>query len=364
MSAKKITIAVDAMGGDYAPQVIVEGAVAACAEYGLEIILVGKKDVIKKELTKYDVGRLPLSIHNAGEVIAMGDNPVDVVRKKKNASISVAMKMLASKKADALVSAGNSGAVVAAALFILKRLKGISRPAIATIMPSLKGRVILTDAGATNSCKPFNLVQFAIMSCVYCKYFLKRPKPRVGILSNGEEESKGTEITRNTHALLKQSSLNYIGYVEGRDVFRGKVDVVVCDGFTGNIMLKVSEGAAECLGMALKEEIEKRLFSKVGYLLARKSFSNFKQRFDYSEYGGAPLLGVDGAVIISHGRSSAHAIKNAIKSAKEFVANKVIYHLLNDLEINQDLHAIGKKPSLLDKVLKHDTLFKKFEREH
>jgi glycerol-3-phosphate acyltransferase PlsX len=363
MNNKKVKIAVDAMGGDNAPQAIVEGAVYACAAYDIEIILVGREDTIKKELQKHNTSNLSLTILNAPEIVGMGDNPLDVVRKKKNSSIPVAIEALRDQKADAFFSAGNSGAVVASALFGLKRLKNVDRPAIASIMPSLKGHVILTDAGANNSCNVSHLVQFAIMSSVFCKYFLKKPTPRVGILSNGEEESKGTDITRKTHLLLKESNLNYIGYVEGRDVFKGSVDVVVCDGFTGNVLLKVSEGAAECLGKALKEEIEKSFLSRIGYLLARRSFSNFKQRFDYAEYGGAPLLGVNGTVIVGHGRSSSMAIKNAIRSAKEFVQTKVTYHLLNDLEVSEDLLTIGKKPSLLDKVLKHEIIFKKPDRE-
>ncbi|MCX5895301.1 MAG: phosphate acyltransferase PlsX [Proteobacteria bacterium] len=360
MIHKRTKIAVDAMGGDFAPRAVVDGAVNACREYDVEVILTGRENIIRRELKRHSISSLPLTLCKASEVIGMGDNPLDVVRKKKDSSIRVGMELLNDKKADAFVSAGNSGAVVTAALFVLKRIKGIDRPAIATILPTLKGNVILIDAGANNSCKPYHLAQFAIMSSVFSKYMLNCAKPRIGVLSNGEEESKGTDITRDAHALLRKSSLNYIGYIEGKDVFKGTVDIVVCDGFTGNILLKVAEGTAECLSKALKEEIGSSLLSKLGYLLAKKSFSNFKKRFDYSEYGGALLLGITGPVVISHGRSSPYAIKNAIRVAKQFAENKIIHHLTSDLEVSQDLLTFAKKPSLFDRLFKSD---KKQEQE-
>lgn len=348
---KRAKIVVDAMGGDFAPQAIVDGAVCACREYRVEIILVGKKDIIKNELKKLNASYLPITIKHASEVIKMADNPLDVVRKKKDSSILVGMEIIKEKKADAFVSAGNSGAVLSAGLFVLKTIKGIDRPAIATIMPSLTGNIIVADVGANNTCKPFNLTQFAIMSSVYSKYFLKCQNPRVAVLSNGEEETKGTEVIKHTNSLLKQSSLNYIGYVEGKDIFKGNVDVVICDGFTGNVLLKVAEGTAEFFHKALREEINSTLFSKIGYLFSKRSFSNLKKRIDYSEYGGAPLLGVNAPVIIGHGRSTSHAIKNAVRAAMEFAETNVIYHILNDLEVNKDLHTIAKKPSFIDRVL-------------
>ncbi len=355
---KKIKIAVDAMGGDFAPTAVVEGAVHACREYGVEIVLVGKKDLINKALKQLNASYLPISVHHASEVVKMADNPLDVIRKKKDSSIRVGVQIVKDNMAAAFVSAGNSGAVVSAGLFGLKRIKGIDRPAIATVMPTLTGRVIVADAGANNSCKPFNLVQFAIMSSVYSKYFLKCQNPKVGVLSNGEEDTKGTEVVKQTHRLLKQGSLNYIGFVEGKEVFNGNVDVVVCDGFTGNILLKVAEGIAESIGSALKEELKRTLMSKIGVLFSRNAFGRLKKRYDYSEQGGAPLLGVNAPVIIAHGRSSSYAIKNAVRAARDFANASVIDHIQNDLEVNNDLQTIGRKPSFINRVLQDISLKK------
>lgn len=363
MNYKKIKIAVDAMGGDFAPRAIIAGAVEACRHLNVEVILVGREYAIKAELKRHKTSSLPLTIHKASEVISMSDNPLDVVRKKKDSSIRVGIDLVHSNKADAFVSAGNSGAVVSAALFVLSRIKGIDRPAIATVMPAVKGHVTLIDAGANNSCKPYHLAQFAIMGSVYSKYYLNCPSPRVGILSNGEEDSKGTDITREAHHLLCKSKLNYIGYVEGKDVFKGAVDIVVCDGFTGNILLKVAEGVAECLGKALKEEINNSVLAKIGYLFSHRSFMRFKKRFDYTEYGGALLVGVKAPVIISHGRSNSDAIKNAIKMAQQCVETKVVQHLATDLEVSQELLTFGKKPSLFDKLFRSEASFKSPEPE-
>jgi phosphate acyltransferase len=348
---KQIKIVVDAMGGDNAPQAVVEGAVAACREYRIEIILTGNKDVLKNYLKKFNGSYLPISIKHAADVVTMEDNPLDVVRKKSDSSIRVGLELVEAKKADAFVSAGNSGAVASGALFIIKRIKGIDRPAIAAVMPAFNSQVTVVDAGANNMCKPFNLVQFAIMSSVYSKYFLHCQNPRVGLLSNGEETTKGTDTIRNAHELLRESRLNYIGFIEGKDVFKGSVDVVVCDGFVGNILLKVAEGVAECFGGALKQELAQSFLTKIGYFISRNAFTRLKKRFDYSEYGGAPLLGVTAPVIIAHGRSNAYAIKNAIRAAKEYAEADVVYHISNDLEANKDLHSIGKKPSFFNRLL-------------
>jgi len=363
MTNKRIRIAVDAMGGDFAPRAIVAGTVEACREFNIEAILVGRDSAIKTELKKHNTSSLPLTIHKASEVVSMSDNPLDVVRKKKDSSIRAGIDLVHHNKADAFVSAGNSGAVVSAALFVLSRIKGIDRPAIAAVMPALKGHVILIDAGANNSCKPHQLAQFAIMGSVYSKYSLNCSSPRVAVLSNGEEESKGTDVTRDAHALLRKSKLNYVGYVEGKDVFKGVVDIVVCDGFTGNVLLKVAEGVAESLGKALKEELSSSLLSKIGYMFSRKSFSNFKKRFDYAEYGGALLVGVRAPVIISHGRSTADALRNAIKMAQQCVEGKVVHHLSTDIEVSQDLLSFAKKPSLFDKLFRSETAVKEPESE-
>lgn len=349
---KRIKIVVDAMGGDFAPGAVVAGCVCAYREQGIDIVLVGKKETIQNELRLLNASYLPIAIKHASEVVSMTDNPFDVIKKKKDSSIKVAMEILKDKKADALVSAGNSGALLSTGMLILKRIRGIDRPAIAAIMPSLTGHVIVADVGANNSCQPFNLVQFAIMCSVYSKYLLQCNNPRIGILSNGEEETKGTELVKHAHALLRQSRLNYIGYVEGKDIFKGVVDIVVCDGFTGNVLLKTAEGCAEVFGKVLKEEFSRTLFAKIGYLFTKPSFATLKKRLDYSEYGGAPLIGINEPVIIAHGRSTSNAIKNAVRTAKEFAESNFMYHIQHDLEVNNDLNTIGKKPSLIDRMFR------------
>jgi len=347
---KAYKVAVDAMGGDHAPHASVEGAVLAAREFGIPVILVGDEDRIRQELLRHEVENLPLEIRHTSEIVAMDETPTTAIKKKRDSSLRVAFELVRDRKAHAVVSAGNSGAAMAAALFVLRRLKGVERPAINTIIPSLNGAVSLIDAGANPTCKPYYLVQFAIMGSVYMQEVMRIGNPRVGLLSNGEEESKGIDLTRDANELLKKSSLNYIGYVEGGDIYRGEVDVVVCDGFIGNIILKTSEGVFEVLSQVLKEEISKSYLSKLGYLLSKKSFSNFKKKFDYSEHGGAPLLGVDGTVIIGHGRSSSHAVKNAVRIASELVERDVTRHFLEHMEKNEDLFRVGKKPSIFQKI--------------
>ncbi len=335
-----IKISVDAMGGDYAPQTTVEGAFLEAKEFNIPSILVGNEPQILEELSKYSCADLPIEIKHASEVFGMDEPPLDIIRKKKDCSLRIAFDLVKSGESQAVVSAGNSGAALTASLFVLDRLKGIDRPAIANIIPTLKKSVILIDAGANTICKPFNLVQFALMASVYVKCLLGTTGPRIGVLSNGEEDSKGTKLTREANKLLKETTLNYIGYVEGKEVFTGDVDIVVCDGFVGNIFLKVSEGMAETVISALKNEIQKSISSQVGFMLAKKSFNDFKKWFDYSQYGGSPLLGVNGGVIISHGRSSAKAIKNAIKAAYNFADKKVVQHLEEDLKKSPDLQTL------------------------
>ena len=349
--AKRNRIIVDALGGDNAPGATVEGAVAACRDFGADVRLVGHKDIIARELARHDIQGLAISVQHASEVVGMSDSPMDVVRKKKDSSISVGMQMLAEQQGEAFVSAGNSGAVVAAALFIVKRMPGIDRPAIGTLLPSLTGQALVVDAGANNVCKAHNIAQFALMGSVYYRSILKCKNPRVGILSNGEEESKGTDVLKQVHAQLKKSSLNYIGFVEGKDVFRGNVDVVACDGFTGNIVLKIAEGVAECMGAAIKQELKRGLASKIGYLFARSAFLRLKKRFDYAEYGGAPLLGVNAPVLIAHGRSNAYAVRNMIRAALEFSRQQVIEHILTDSDIHRDFETVARKPSLIDRII-------------
>ena len=320
---ERIVVAVDAMGGDNAPSVEVEGAVAAARRWGIPIVLVGDQSRVENELAKHSTQGLDIAIRHASEVVGMHDSASDAVRKKKDSSIRVAFNLVRTGEADAVVSAGNSGATMAAGMFVLKRIKGIDRPAIATIVPNPKDQTLVLDVGGNVDCKPQHLAQFAVMGEVYAHHILGKVHPRVGLLSNGEEETKGNDLTRDAHLLLKGAPFNYVGYVEGRDIYNGSVDVVVCDGFVGNVVLKVSEGLAEAIGTLLKREIGNRFFSKVGYLLARPAFSAFKKKVDYAEYGGAPLLGIDGTGMICHGGSNPRAIMNAIHMARESVARRV-----------------------------------------
>jgi glycerol-3-phosphate acyltransferase PlsX len=262
----------------------------------------------------------------------MHDSASDAIRKKRDSSIRVAFELVKAGQADAVVSAGNSGATMAAGMFVLKRIKGIERPAIAQIFPTLSGKTLVLDVGGNVDCKPIHLVQFAVMGEVYARSIMDVASPKIGLLSNGEEDSKGNELTRETNAMLKRVAFDYFGYVEGRDIFNGLVDVVVCDGFVGNVVLKLSEGLAEAVGSMLKEEIKRSMISKIGYLLARKAFHNFKKKVDYAEYGGAPLLGIDGVGMICHGGSNTKAIKNAIRFAHEFALRGVNQRMAEKLQ--------------------------------
>lgn len=330
-----VVIAVDAMGGDDAPRVEIEAAVLAARRWNIHIVLVGDQDRISEELKKHDCAGLALTIRHASQVVGMQDSASDAVRKKKDSSIRVAFNLVKEGQASAVVSAGNSGATMAAGMFVLKRVRGIDRPAIATIMPNLRDQTLVLDVGGNVDCKPLHLAQFAAMGDVYARHILGKSDPKVGLLSNGEEEKKGTELTRETHGLLKNSRFNYVGYVEGRDIFNGSVDVVVCDGFVGNVVLKVSEGVADALTTLLKREFENRFWAKLGFLLARPAFRAFKKKIDYAEYGGAPLLGIEGVGMICHGGSSPQAIMNAIRMARDYAA----------MDINRKLTAYLEKIS-------------------
>jgi glycerol-3-phosphate acyltransferase PlsX len=332
-------IAVDAMGGDYAPAVVVEGALSAAEELNIPIILVGDKARIEAELAKHKTTNSNISIVHASEVVAMDESPTQAIRKKKDSSLRVCFDLVKSGAAEAVVSAGNSGAAMAAGIFLFKKIKGVDRPAIAVSVPTMKDQAVILDVGGNVDCKPAHLFQFAIMGEVYARCVLKKERPRVGLLSNGEEEAKGNELTRETHALLKRSSINYVGYVEGRDIYRGEVDVVVTDGFVGNVVLKLSEGLVEAVATMLKNEIMASVPAKIGYMLSRGAFRKLKKKIDYAEYGGAPLLGVEGNCIISHGRSNARAMRNAILRAHEYAASRVNVHLSEEIEKNKDLAA-------------------------
>ncbi len=326
------------MGGDNAPHAVVAGAVQAAREFGVGIILVGIEQTIETELKKHlQVKTLPIEIRNATEVVDMLDSPATVFRRKKDSSIRVANELVKRGEAVAVISAGHTGAAMATSLFVIGKLEGVERPAIATFMPNVKGTSIVLDVGANVDCKPMHLVQFAVMGEVYAKYLLKIPSPRVGLLSIGEEATKGNELTKEAFKLLTETSVNFIGNVEGRDVMSGKADVVVCDGFIGNVVLKVSESVAEAIGLMIRENIGDNLVRKLGYFMMRPAFRALKRRVDYAEYGGAPLIGIDGISIISHGRSSDRAIKNAIRVAAELAKSEVNKHIHEDIEKNMEL---------------------------
>ena len=315
------------MGGDRGPEMAVHGAIAAVREReDLQVILIGPSDHLEQQLAQCGCGvreRDRLSVHHATEVITMDDSPVDAVRKKKEATIMVGFDLVKKGQADAVVSAGNSGATMAAAVRKLGRLPGISRPGIASFFPTLKNPVMLMDIGANVDCRPQHLYQFAVMASSCSRLLLDIERPRIGLLSIGEETGKGNALVKETYELLKQSPLNFIGNVEGRDVYRGDVDVIVCDGFVGNISLKISEGLAEAAMQMLKKEIMKTWRAKLGYLLIRGAFAAFKKRVDYAEYGGAPLLGINGTGIVCHGASDGVALCNAVKLAADMVHNQV-----------------------------------------
>ncbi len=325
-------VAVDVMGGDFAPVSEVAGAVAACQRWGCEVILVGDETLIAAELKKHSIEDLKISIRHASQVVGMEDSPSDAVRKKKDSSIRVAFDLVKAGEAHGVVSTGNSGATMAAGMFVLKRVKGIDRPAIGTLMPNVEGMTLVLDMGANVDCKPLNLQQFAIMGSLYMQHVVGIKAPRVGLLSNGEEAKKGTELTREAHRLLLETDLNYVGNVEGGDVFNGKVDVVVCDGFVGNVLLKVSEGLAVAMTSMLRSAIEDSFISKIGALLSRSAFRAFKKKVDPCEYGGAPLLGLAGTGVVCHGKATPLAIAIAIRQAHEFAGIRIEEKLAHSIE--------------------------------
>ncbi|HEX9761141.1 MAG TPA: phosphate acyltransferase PlsX [Candidatus Acidoferrales bacterium] len=334
------TIALDAMGGDSAPRAEVEGAIAAARELGVRVLLVGQEDVVRAELGKHSHRGLPLEVVHASDIIAMTDSPMQAFRKKRDSSVHVCARLVRDAAADGMVSAGNTGAVMATARFTLGLLSSVDRPALAAPFPTSKGTVsVMLDVGATVDSKAVHLEQFAVMGEIYYRAIFGTRRPRVAILSIGEEEMKGNELTREAHIRIKQMHLNFTGNVEGREVFAGNVDVIVCDGFIGNVALKISEGLVEHVGILLKEALNSTLRAQVGYVLSKRAYQDFKKKMDYSEYGGAPLLGVRGITVIGHGRSNANAIKNAIRVAAELSKSK-----LNE-KIEQELSAVVTEQS-------------------
>jgi len=320
-----VTIAVDAMGGDHAPKAEVDGAIRAVRTLPVKVILVGKQDVVRKELAQHEgVRDLPIEIHHASEQVTMEDSAAKAVRTKRDSSIRVAARLVRDGIAHGVVSAGNTGAAMATVKMVLGMLPGVDRPALASAFPTLKGTpVVVVDVGANVDCSARMLAQFAVMGDIYSRVIFHTHRPRVGLLSIGEEEHKGNELTRSVTPLLKALPIHFIGNVEGRDIYTGETDVIVCDGFIGNVALKVSEGLVDMIYQMLRQSLEATITRKIGYVLSRTAFHDFKKRVDYSEYGGAPLLGVKGVSIVTHGRSNANAIKNAIRVAAEFAEGKI-----------------------------------------
>jgi phosphate acyltransferase len=331
------TIAVDAMGGDHAPAVEVEGAIQAARDLRARILLVGQEDRIRGELERQGVPnprkqRLHIEIVNATEIISMDDPVAQSVRRKRDSSIRVAARLVREGKAHGLVSAGNTGAVMAIAKLMLGTLPSVDRPALAGIFPTLKGRgTVLLDVGANAECKPEHLEQFAIMGSIYSRSILGVRNPKVGLMSIGEEDIKGNELTKDTLYLLKEAPINFIGNVEGRDIFTGDVDVIVSDGFTGNVILKTSEGLVEAIMGLLKTELGQTILTQIGAMLSLNAFRSVKKRLDYSEFGGAPLLGCKQICLICHGSSNSKAIRNAIRIGREFYKGKLSERIESEL---------------------------------
>lgn len=325
-----LKIAVDAMGGDRAPGAVVEGALLAANELGIEVLLVGQKEAVEQALARCSASSPHVEVVPASETVAMDESPSTALR-KKDSSMKVAFELMKRGAVQAVVSAGNSGAMMATGMFVMGNLPQVDRPAILVVIPTLGKGTVIIDAGANVDCKPRHLVQFGLMGSIYAERVLGIPRPRVGVLSNGEEEGKGNDLTRAASEQLSSTGVNYIGYVEGRDICDGEVDVVVCDGFTGNVTLKTMEGVASFIVGVLKDAFHKSVWSRLGYLLSRRSLLQAYSRLDHAEHGGAPLLGLDGVAIIAHGGSGPKAIKNAIRVAQETASHDVNRHIVEVL---------------------------------
>lgn len=319
-----LAIAVDAMGGDHAPAAVVEGAIAAARALDLGVVLVGPEARVHDELARRSIDGLDIRVVDAPDVVAMDESPLAALRRKPRSSVRVAAELVAAGEAAALFTAGHSGAAVLAAHAGLGMIPGVDRPALAVTVPTRTGVAVLLDAGANLECRPEHLVEFAYLGSAYATAVHGQSEPRVGLLSIGEEAGKGTDLVRDAHSRLRETPLNFIGNVEARDLFTGGADVVVCDGFTGNIALKVGEGLAEAIGAMLREELDAELVSQIGALLTRRAFARFRQRLDASEYGAAPLIGVDGLVLIGHGRSSARAVETGVAMAARLARTGVV----------------------------------------
>lgn len=324
-------IAIDAMGGDNAPKAAVEGAIEACRAYDVEVFLTGKKEEISKYMTESDKKNPRIHIVEANEVILVEEAPVTAIKQKKDSSLVVGLRLVKDGECDAFVSAGSTGAFLAGSLLRVGRIKGIDRPALSPLVPTVKGNCMILDAGANVDCKPRNLQQFAVMGSIYMEKVMGIKNPRIGLLNIGAEESKGNELTKESFELLGKADINFIGNVEARDVMDGVCDVVVADGFPGNILLKTIEGTAMTVMKLLKQQLMKNTVSKLGALLLKGSLGEFKKRFDYTEVGGAPFLGINGIMIKAHGSSDAKAIKNAVRQAKQLYDNKCLEGIKDEI---------------------------------
>ena len=344
MSSNKTVIAVDAMGGDLGPSVVVPGAIEAARQTGAKILLVGNEATLDGELNRLSPSGVDLEIVHAPEVAGMDEKPSDILRRKKNASIQVACRLVRDGAAQGVVSAGHSGASVACGMFIMGRIPGVERPALASLLPTEKEPVVLLDVGATVDCKPYNIFQFGLMGDAFARDILNKEAPRVGLLSIGEEEGKGNSQVKEAYELFKMAqNLNFSGNIEGRDLFTGDVDVAVCDGFVGNVALKLSEGLGLSLSRVLKRELLSSGFlPKLGSLLAKSAFRRFAKVVDYAEYGGAPLLGLQNISIVCHGRSNAKAICNATRMATLFVEKETNKRLMETICANEELTRFGR----------------------
>ena len=322
-------IALDAMGSDRAPKPEIEGAIQAARHHGVHVVLVGPQEMLRTELARYSASAgLPIQIVHASEVITMDDKAVQAVRAKRDSTMRVGLRLVREGRALGFVTAGNTGAAMATAKMVLGAIPGVDRPALAAVFPTAIGTAAeLLDVGANVDCKPHNLEQFAVMGEIYYRSMFGTRRPRVGLLSIGEEETKGNELTREAFRLLKRLPINFVGNVEGRDLYNGEVDVIVADGFVGNVALKISEGVAHLVRNTLKETLRATITRQVGYLLSRSAFSDFKKRLDHTEYGGAPLLGIKGVCFITHGSSNANAIKNALRVSAEFAERSINHEI-------------------------------------
>ncbi len=343
-SNNKVTLAVDVMGGDFGPSVVIPGALEAGRRSGARLLLVGRQSDLEAQLASADTDGVDVEIVHAEDVAGMNEKPSDILRRKKNASIQVACRLVRDGAAQGVISAGHSGATVACGMFILGRMAGVDRPALASVLPTEKDPVVLLDVGATVDCKPHHLFQFGLMGEAFARDLLSKTQPRVGLLSIGEEEGKGNQQVKVAYDLLKQvQGMNFAGNVEGRELFTGDVDVAVCDGFVGNVALKLSEGLSLSLTRVLRRELlSSGLLPKLGTFLARKAFRNFASVVDYAEYGGAPLLGLQGIAIVSHGSSNSKAICSAVRMAALFAEKKTNERLMEAIGANEELTLYGR----------------------